>query len=759
MDHTQQQSSEQIKSARDLSLKPKAPPAEVPGYAIELLLGRGAYGEVWMALDRRTGRRVAIKFYTHQGSVDLSLLSREVEKLVFLSADRYVVQLLDIGWDARPPYYVMDFIENGSLEDELQRRGTLPVPEALELTEEIAIGLMHLHGKGILHCDLKPGNVLLDQDHKPRLADFGQSRLSHELAPALGTLFFMAPEQADLRAAPDARWDVYALGALLYCMLTGHPPFRDDVLIKKVEASDALEDRLQQYRQLIDHAPRPTDHRRVPGVDRSLADIIDRCIARNPRQRFETVQSVLQALEQRAQNQARRPLMILGLLGPLLLLAVMSLFGWKAWLDAIDQTEQSITRQTLETNHWIAQLAARSASEQIDHYFRVLDELVSDPDVQALLGQVVNDSDVREMLDQLVNPADNSSKLLDPVRNRLIANPLRKRLQEPLSRNLHDPAYPRAASWFFCDYTGTQIASDFKRENPSNTIGKNFAWRSYFTGRGQSAYQPGSGGTGQYDIAADANHREHVSVPHISAVFQSKATNVWKVAFSAPVYHEGQFVGVAAVTADVGSLIEFEDAADQYVMLVDARPGEYQGIVLAHPLFRQFSTPENAAEERTLPASLATRRVDSTVVTRLNLPESGDATRLNPFCDPLGEDPAGQPYNGSWIASWTNVERRLGDQTGSVRRTSTGLKVIAVANREEAMDPSRTLGKQLARMGSLALLFFLLVSGGLLYAVFRSLRQSRERITRWSGSATEGNNTSIRDAATLLADDSPSPPG
>ena len=143
--------------------------------------------------------------------------SREVEKLVFLSADRYVVQLLDVGWDADPPYYVMEYVENGSLDD-LLCSGTArsASAEAVEMFREIAVGLAHAHGKGVLHCDLKPANILLDQDHRPRLADFGQSRLSHEQKPALGTLFYMAPEQADLEAVPDVRWDVYALGAILY---------------------------------------------------------------------------------------------------------------------------------------------------------------------------------------------------------------------------------------------------------------------------------------------------------------------------------------------------------------------------------------------------------------------------------------------------------------------------------------------------------------------------------------------------------------
>ena len=223
-DRTEQQSSEEQQRSRDLSHDRTGPPLKVNGYQARQFLGSGAYGEVWVAVDQNTGRRVAIKFYTHRGGLDWSLLSSEVEKLVFLAADRYVVQLLDVGWDANPPYYVMEYVENGSLEDYLQERGSLPVGESVEVFRDVATGLLHAHGKGVLHCDLKPANILLDQDHKPRLADFGQARLSHEQTPALGTLFYMAPEQADLEAVPDARWDVYALGALLYCMLTGKCP-------------------------------------------------------------------------------------------------------------------------------------------------------------------------------------------------------------------------------------------------------------------------------------------------------------------------------------------------------------------------------------------------------------------------------------------------------------------------------------------------------------------------------------------------------
>ncbi|MHC4181176.1 MAG: serine/threonine-protein kinase, partial [Planctomycetota bacterium] len=192
-DPTEPQRGSERRVSREMSLKPGQPPTQVPGYEAERFLGVGAYGEVWVARERNTGRRVAIKFYAHRGGLDWSLLSREVEKLAFLFADRYVVQLLGVGWESEPPYYIMEYLERGSLAERLQQ-GPIPVGEAVELFRDVAIGLVHAHGKGVLHCDLKPANILLDQDHKPRMADFGQSRLSTEQVPALGTLFYMAPE-------------------------------------------------------------------------------------------------------------------------------------------------------------------------------------------------------------------------------------------------------------------------------------------------------------------------------------------------------------------------------------------------------------------------------------------------------------------------------------------------------------------------------------------------------------------------------------
>ena len=104
-------------AARELSLRGVRPPVKVPGYEHEQFLGHGAYGEVWVAVNRNSGRKVAIKFYTRRGGLDWASLAREVEKLRYLFSDRYVVQLFEVGWESDPPYYVMEFMENGSLED------------------------------------------------------------------------------------------------------------------------------------------------------------------------------------------------------------------------------------------------------------------------------------------------------------------------------------------------------------------------------------------------------------------------------------------------------------------------------------------------------------------------------------------------------------------------------------------------------------------------------------------------------------------
>ena len=109
---TQHQTDGDHDRSRQLSMQSTDSHADIPGVQITRLLGTGAYGEVWVGIDINTNRQVAVKFFHHQSGVDWQLLSKEVEKLVSLATQRYVVQLLHVGWEATPPYYVMEYLKH-----------------------------------------------------------------------------------------------------------------------------------------------------------------------------------------------------------------------------------------------------------------------------------------------------------------------------------------------------------------------------------------------------------------------------------------------------------------------------------------------------------------------------------------------------------------------------------------------------------------------------------------------------------------------
>src|SRR5207244_2336690 len=129
LDATVDQSPADLERAQLLSQHAR-PPAQVEGYEIQRCLGAGAFGTVWLATQKSTGKVVAIKFYMHRGGLDWTLLNREVEKLAVLYTDRDIVQLIDVGWESSPPYYVMEYLERGSLE-QLLLQGSVPVSEAV----------------------------------------------------------------------------------------------------------------------------------------------------------------------------------------------------------------------------------------------------------------------------------------------------------------------------------------------------------------------------------------------------------------------------------------------------------------------------------------------------------------------------------------------------------------------------------------------------------------------------------------------------
>jgi hypothetical protein len=679
--------------ALERSLQPGRPPLEVPGYRAERFLGSGAYGQVWVAVDANTGRRVAIKFYMHRGGLDWSLLSREVERLALLFADRYVVQLIDVGWDADPPYFVMEYLEHGSLADRLSQ-GPLPVDDAVELFREVAVGLVHTHGKGVLHCDLKPANVLLDQDGKPRLADFGQARLSSEQSPSLGTLFYMAPEQADMQSSPDARWDVYALGALLFCMLTGRPPYRDAAAATQLQQPGTLEEHLARYRQLIEHSPPPREHRMQPGVDRELADIVSRCLAVDPHKRYANPQAVLSALRARETRRARRPLLVLGALGPAVLLSVMAFFGWDAFETSLGDSSQALMRRALESDRFAAQFVAATVARAIDRRWQVLEHAADDPELRELLAQAGGEprgSAAREALQRWLAAAHREHPVVD------------------------------SDSWFIVDTRGRQMA---RSPVQLHTLDQNYAHRDYFHGRG-------------YDLPPGASDVEPIKAPHLSIVFVSEATGERSVALSAPIWDSDdpkrrRVVGVLGHSMGLGHFAELRaderSGNEQMAVLVDTKPDDTgrKGAILEHSELRHTLKHPSAdgvglyVDPKTVEDIERLRELRSHPEKAAKHAE--DVNRLAWIED--YRDP-GNPEEGRWLAGIEPVEVAM----RPLPSRDTGWAIIVQELYSDAIKPVEQLRERLVLQGELAMLAVALVIASLWAFVILVLNDSP--LWRW----------------------------
>lgn len=722
-------------SGTEDSPQPMAAPAEVPGYRPVRLLGRGAFGEVWVALDVNTGRQVAIKFLTHRAGLDASLFSREVEKLVLLSTDRYIVQLLQVGWDANPAYFVMEYLEGGSLEDLLQRKGTLPPERGLELFREIVIGISHAHRKGILHCDLKPANILLDQDGRPRLADFGQSRLTRDQRPALGTLFYMAPEQADAEALPDTRWDVYALGAIGHAMLVGVPPHRSEATVRELDATRDLRDRLARYQRLLRTAPIAQEHHRVLGVDRDLRQILDRCLAVDPDARYSQVEGILEDLRRREIRRGQRPLLTLAVLGPVLLLLLMSWFGWRVYQLAVQESRDLAIGATRASNTFAAKVVAKNVASALEQRFRAVQEVAGDPEfiarVQATLANPDNQIDLAILRD----PHGDSGPVASAI-SRFRGDPVRAELQAFIDNVVRDPRRPHDASWLVLGPDGTMLAAGF-RDSPAHPIvGENFAYRNYFHG-------------GPKHLDEDARPKTTVADTQLSAVFRSTATNQWKVAISTPILERGQVLGVLAMTVELGNIVDFpssRDQRDQCAWLVDGREGADQGIVLQHPLLDQLV--HRAADETEGAGGIPSRMLDYRVETAKYLQNSGGL-----FRDPFADDPLGTAFNGEWIADAAEVEIPRVDLQGKVQSLRTGLLIVVQSRLTATLAPAYQLADRLTRNGLAAFAGFVIISTTLgCIVVWRAMRPSIDASAVPTPTATqpEPASSSLHDRETLV---------
>ena len=680
--------------AFELSQQRHVPPAEVPGYQIERCLGSGAYGSVWLASERNTGKQVAIKFYSHRRGLDWSLLNREVEKLAELHTSRDVIGLVQVGWDADPPYFVMEFLQNGSLA-RLLDAGPLPVNEAVRIAEAVTNALVHAHQRGILHCDVKPANVLLDGDFAPRLADFGQARLSNDQSPALGTMFYMAPEQADLNAIPDARWDVYALGAMLYHMLCGAPPFRTPENERRIHAAPSLEEKLAEYRRVVCRSPRPNQHRLLRTVDARLAEIIDRCLAADPDQRIVNAAALAEALEARARYRSLRPAIALGIILPGLLILALFPLAVQAVSNAVATSEKNIAARALESDAVTAKILAYSLNDDLVQRTRTL-------------VQIAEDEELLARIDGANQPADS------PERSKLAAWLKTAKLE--IDKIRREQNADLDDSWFLTDRRGFQRW----REPPSEkTIDRNFSWRDYFHGRGDDRPKSKSG----EDV-------HPLREPHISAPFRSTSTGRLKVALSVPIWdrEKHEILGVLSRTIHLGEVLtsykrlirdeEREQKVRRVIALLDVRTGK----VLDHP----WMTAENrerlrddAVFERLTMIDSERRELEQLQVLVRDAADVGSAHLDARYYDPIRkiDAEADREFGMLWLAAFWPVGE-------------TGWFAVVQEPRDDALQPVREIQSGLVKYALAGLALCLALTATSWYFVRRVMGTRSLRLGR-----------------------------
>ena len=246
-------------------------------YILVQPIGQGATGTVWRGVDRASGEPVAVKLLHESLLRQPKLVTRFVQErtILLMLRHRNVVRVRDLFSVGETLGLVMDLVSGGSLRDHLRENHTVPAGEAARLSAQVAAALAEAHELGIVHRDLKPDNILLKTDKHgrldTRLTDFGVARILNTPSmttpnAVFGTPHYMAPEAFyGVTASPAT--DVYALGIVLYELVSGHPPYR----------SDSIPDLMRQHMA--------GDPERRPGIPDALWDVIMSCMAQKPRLR------------------------------------------------------------------------------------------------------------------------------------------------------------------------------------------------------------------------------------------------------------------------------------------------------------------------------------------------------------------------------------------------------------------------------------------------------------------------------------------
>ena len=609
----------------------------VGNYELESLLGSGGMGDVYKGRHTQFGRLRAIKVikpqYVAAGDSEIKQrFYQEIKAVGALEHKNIVVAIDSSSPSDQLHYLVMEYIEGVSVQDLVEQRGQLSVPDACEIVRQAARGLQYIHRNEMVHRDIKPSNLMVtlvdgegvasqpaisDEDETVEgvvkildlglalLAGDGQDRLTRLDNKAMGTGMYMSPEQWKTTSV-DIRADIYSLGCTLYHLLSGKPPFADSEL-----------------RPEKAHEKSKLPPIRTNNVPRKLWDIIEKMVAKKPENRYSTPAEVAAELTPFCEGHdlaslvrgylepssspssfrytrvdsgagidtwlsrashlypTRRWLVRWGLPG-LLIIGAFAGLAWQAY-EARQKMIANAMQQAEDTLPLAAETAANLIGQNVSDRFRILQQAAAEGELVDLIQGFSSEK----------------------ARSELEAYPLAEWIKEH-RRDSVDSA--PTDSWFINDAEGTQIARhpliDKDTKQPEDSFLENYSYRDYFHGEGK-------------DRPHDSQEAiEPITSPNISAVYLSSTTGKLKVAFSVPVWskpandEERKVIAVLSMSVELGDFEVLNRNVQQGkdIVLVDLREDSLdasvshpqRGLILNHPLkvlWRDIEHPKRVSPE------------------------------------------------------------------------------------------------------------------------------------------------------------------